>query len=68
VVETIIMLQTDTSVRDAAEADVTITPRFAPSGWRAIHLGRQFEAAGCAAAESQLEALQSLAKPVPASP
>jgi NTE family protein len=63
VVETIIMLQTDTSVRNAAEADLAITPRFAPSSWRDIHLGKQFEAAGRAAAKRQLGALQSLAKP-----
>ena len=64
VVETIIMLQTDTSMRNAAEADVAITPRFAPSSWRDIHLARQFEAAGRAAAEAGLDRLRSLARPL----
>jgi hypothetical protein len=63
VVETIIMLQTDTSIRNADEADVTITPRFAPSSWRDIHLGKLFEAAGHDAALEQLSKLQSLTRP-----
>ena len=63
VVETIIMLQTDTSIRNAAEAEVTITPRFAPSSWRDIHLAKLFEAAGRDAAEGQLSQLGSLARP-----
>ena len=63
VVETIIMLQTDTSMRNAADAEVTITPRFAPSSWRDIHLGKQFEAAGREAAKGQLARLRSLTRP-----
>jgi NTE family protein len=63
VVETIIMLQTDTSMRNAAEAELTITPRFAPSSWRDIHLAKLFEAAGRHAAKSQLSRLGSLARP-----
>ena len=63
VVETIIMLQTDTSMRNAAEAELTITPRFAPSSWRDIHLAKLFEAAGRDAAKAQLSALGSLARP-----
>lgn len=63
VVETIIMLQTDTSMRNADEADVTITPRFAPSSWRDIHLAKLFEAAGRDAALGQLDKLRSLARP-----
>jgi len=63
VVETIIMLQTDTSIRNADEADVTITPRFGPSSWRDIHLGELFEEAGRDAALAQLSRLQSLARP-----
>jgi predicted acylesterase/phospholipase RssA len=66
VVETIIMLQTDTSMRNAAEADLAITPRFGPSSWRDIHLGKLFEAAGCDAAKGQLGALRSLARPTAA--
>jgi NTE family protein len=63
VVETIIMLQTDTSVRNAAEAELTITPRFAPSSWRDIHLAKLFEAAGRDAAKGQLSVLKSLVRP-----
>jgi hypothetical protein len=63
VVETIIMLQTDTSMRNADEADLTITPRFGPSGWRDIHLAKLFEAAGREAALAQLDKLRSLARP-----
>ena len=62
-VETLIMLQLDTSTRNAAEADVTITPRFAPSSWRDIHLADRFEAAGRRAAESQLPALLTRIRP-----
>jgi NTE family protein len=63
VVETIIMLQTDTSMRNADEADLAITPRFAPSSWRDIHLAKLFEAAGRDAALGQLDRLRSLARP-----
>jgi NTE family protein len=63
VVETIIMLQTDTSVRNADEADLPITPRFGPSSWRDIHLAQLFEAAGREAALGQLDRLRSLARP-----
>jgi NTE family protein len=64
VIETIIMLQTDTSVRNADEADVTITPGFARSSWRDIHLGALFEEAGRDAAQTQLARLHSLATPL----
>ena len=63
VVETIIMLQTDTSMRNAAEAELAITPRFAPSSWRDIHLAKLFEAAGRDAAKGKLDELRSLARP-----
>jgi len=63
VIETIIMLQTDTSVRNGEEADVTITPRFARSSWRDIHLARAFEEAGRVAALEQLDRLKALAGP-----
>ncbi len=63
IVETLIMLQTDTSMRNAAEADVVISPMFAPSSWRDIHLADRFEAAGRRAAAGQLEALRALAAP-----
>jgi hypothetical protein len=41
----------------------SITPRFAPSGWRDIHLAKLFEAAGREAALAQLDKLRSLARP-----
>jgi NTE family protein len=63
VIETIIMLQTDTSVRNGDEADVTITPGFARSSWRDIHLGLEFEQAGRTAALAQLDALKALVQP-----
>ena len=63
VVETIIMLQTDTSIRNADEADLAITPRFAPASWRDIHLAELFEVAGREAALGQLDRLMSLARP-----
>jgi NTE family protein len=63
VIETIIMLQTDTSVRNGEEADVTITPGFARSSWRDIHLGREFEQAGRTAALEQLHRLEALVQP-----
>lgn len=63
IVETLVMLQLDTSVRNAAEADVVISPRFAPSSWRDIHLADRFEAAGRRAAEEELPALQAMVMP-----
>jgi len=62
-IEVLIMLQLDTSMRNAAAADVAITPMFAPSSWRDIHLADRFEAAGQRAALEQLPALQALAHP-----
>jgi hypothetical protein len=62
-IETLIMLQTDTSVRNAAEADVVISPKFAPSSWRDIHLAGRFEAAGRREASEQLDQLHALASP-----
>ncbi len=55
--------QLDASVRHAALADVTITPRFGPSSWRDFHLADLFLMAGRRAAEEQLPALQALARP-----
>jgi NTE family protein len=56
--------QLDSSERHAARADVPITPRFGPSSWRDFHLADLFFEAGRQAAEEQLPALQSLARPV----
>ena len=55
--------QLDTSVRNAAQADVAVTPRFGPSSWRDFELADLFLAAGRQAAEEQLPTLQSLARP-----
>ena len=55
--------QLDASVRHAARADVTITPRFGPGSWRDFHLADLFLAAGRAAAGEQLAALRALARP-----
>src|SRR5262249_52809709 len=55
--------QLDASVRHAAEADVVISPRFGPSSWRDFHLADLFLTAGRAAAQEQLPALRSLARP-----
>lgn len=61
--ETLVMLQLQTSIDHAAEADVVITPRFAHSSWRDIDLAPQFEDAGRLAAESCLDQLGTLARP-----
>lgn len=63
VIETLMMLQTDTSIRNAAEADVVITPRFAPSSWRDFHLSDLFREAGREAAEGSLAHLRTLVRP-----
>jgi NTE family protein len=55
--------QSSESVRHAELADVPITPRFGPNEWRDFHLADLFLAAGRKAAEDQLGALQSLARP-----
>jgi NTE family protein len=57
------MAQLDSSERHAAHADVPITPRFGPSSWRDFHLADLFFEAGRQAAEEQLPALRSLARP-----
>ena len=57
------LAQLDTSERNAALADVAITPRFGPGGWRDFDLADLFLAAGREAAGEQIPALQALAKP-----
>jgi predicted acylesterase/phospholipase RssA/CRP-like cAMP-binding protein len=57
------MRQLDTSVRNAAEADVVVTPRFGPSTWRDYHLADRFYAAGREMAREQLPKLRRLATP-----
>jgi predicted acylesterase/phospholipase RssA len=66
VVEVLELAQVDASARQAARADVPITPQFGPGTWRDMHLGPLFFAAGAEAAEAQLSRLGSLARPCPA--
>lgn len=61
--ETLMMLQLDTSTRQTAEADVAVTPRFARASWRDIHLLHCFEHAGREAAAASLPALRRLCAP-----
>ena len=56
--------QLESSERQAARADVVITPRFGPGSWRDFHLGDLFLAAGRQAAEEAVPALRALAGPV----
>ena len=55
--------QLDSSIRTAAVADVVITPRFGPSSWRDFDLADRFLQAGYQATETQIPALQALARP-----
>jgi predicted acylesterase/phospholipase RssA/CRP-like cAMP-binding protein len=55
--------QLDSSERQAARADVVVTPRFGPGSWRDFHLGDRFLEAGRQAAEEALPALRALARP-----
>ena len=57
------LAQLDTSVRNAALADVVVTPRFGPGSWREFELADLFLAAGREAAQQQLPALEALARP-----
>lgn len=57
------LAQLDTSERNAGLADVAITPRFGPGNWRDFELADLFLVAGREAAEEQLAALRSLARP-----
>ncbi len=58
------LTQLDASVRNAAQADVVVTPRFGPCTWRDFHLADRFTAAGRDAATGSLEALRTLANPM----
>ncbi|HET8627863.1 MAG TPA: cyclic nucleotide-binding and patatin-like phospholipase domain-containing protein [Thermomicrobiales bacterium] len=57
------LAQLDASVRHAALADVTITPRFGPANWRDFHLADLFLDTGREAAAPGLDALRALARP-----
>jgi len=61
--EVIDLAQIDASVRNAALADVVVTPQFGPGSWRDFHLADLFLDAGRRAAEAGLPALRSLARP-----
>jgi predicted acylesterase/phospholipase RssA len=61
--EVIDLAQIDASVRNAALADVVVTPQFGPGSWRDFHLADLFLDSGRRAAESQLAALRTLARP-----
>lgn len=63
VVETLMMLQTDASIRNAETGDVVMTPRFGPSSWRDFHYAKLFRAAGRRAAEERRPRLYELAWP-----
>lgn len=57
------LTQLEASVRDAALADVVVTPRFGPSGWRDDDLAIRFLAAGRDAAAAALDLLAAVAPP-----
>jgi NTE family protein len=63
VIETLMMLQVNTSLRDASQADIVLTPRFAAASWRDFYLAEQFREAGAAVAEAGLARLSEVAKP-----
>ncbi len=60
VIETLVMLQLDTSVRNAAEADWVVNPAFPALSWRAFHLTELIQQAGQRAACEQLSQLLDL--------
>jgi NTE family protein len=64
VVETLMMLQIDTSIRNASQADIVLTPRFTASSWRDFYLSEQFREAGHAVAQAELARLFEVARPV----
>jgi predicted acylesterase/phospholipase RssA len=63
VVEALEVAQIDAAARQAALADVPITPRFGPGTWRHFHLADRYLAAGAEAAEAALIELAALAQP-----
>ena len=63
VVEVLELAQVDASARQAARADVPITPQFGPGTWRDMRLGPLFLAAGVEATEAHLTRLGALARP-----
>jgi len=63
VIEALELAQLDVSAREAARADVSITPVFGPGTWRHMQLGGLFLSAGRQAAEAALERLAMVARP-----
>jgi NTE family protein len=66
VIEALELAQLDVSAREAARADVAITPVFGPGTWRHMQCGDLFLSAGRQAAEAALERLAMFARPTPA--
>jgi NTE family protein len=64
VVETLMMLQIDTSVRNASQADIILTPRFPPSSWRDFSLAELFREAGREVADAELVHLLEASRPI----
>ena len=64
VVETLMMLQIDTSVRNASQADIILTPRFPPSSWRDFSLADLFREAGREVADAELVHLLDVVRPI----
>jgi NTE family protein len=63
VIETLMMLQINTSLRNASKADIVLTPRFTVASWRDFYLAEQFRDAGAAVAEACLARLSEVARP-----
>src|SRR5262245_53466915 len=63
VIEALELAQLDVSTREAARADVSITPMFGPSTWRHMQRAGFFLSAGREAAEAALERLAMVARP-----
>lgn len=55
--------QLEASERQAARADVVVTPRFGPSTWRDFHLADLFMQAGWEATEAERPILEKLVSP-----
>jgi NTE family protein len=66
VIEALELGQLDASAREAARADVSITPVFGPGTWRHVDCGGLFLAAGRQAAERALGRLAMVARPTAA--
>jgi NTE family protein len=66
VIEALELGQLDASAREAAGADVSITPVFGPGTWRHMQFGDLFSTAGRQAAEGVLGRLAMVARPTTA--